>query len=113
MQHNVAVDSYVLLLCMAVPASHVREAENMRKNLNENLSDVFTFLKNDCVPVGELDKVTLEDLGDIVGRSRSTISDYTLGKINMKVQVTEDMFLAYGYHPGMFALPKTPIRRCG
>lgn len=81
----------------------------MMKNLREKLSDVFMFLKEKCVPIGALDKVSLKDLGDIVGKSKSTVSDYTLGKINVKVQDAEDMFWAYGYCPNMVALPAKPI----
>ena len=81
----------------------------MEKNIRKRLSNAFSYLKECCVPIGELDKATLDDLADIVGKGKSTISDYTLGKINIKVQDTEDMFGVYGYFLGMIALPEEPI----
>ena len=69
----------------------------MEKNIRKKLSNVFEYLKERCVPIGALKRVSWKDLAAIVGKSKSTISDYKLGKINIKVQDTEDIFGAYGY----------------
>lgn len=81
----------------------------MEKNIRKKLSNVFEYLKERCVPIGALKRVSWKDLAAIVGKSKSTISDYKLGKINIKVQDTEDIFGAYGYCPNMVALPVEPI----
>ena len=60
---------------------------------------MFEYLKERCVPIGALKRVSWKDLAAIVGKSKSTISDYKLGNINIKVQDTEDIF----------ALPAKPI----
>lgn len=85
----------------------------MKKNLREKLSNVFEYLKEWCVPIGALKRVSWKDLGAIVGKSKSTISDYKFGKINIRVQDTEDMFGAYGYCLDMIALPEEPINGDG
>ena len=81
----------------------------MKKNLREKLCNVFKYLQAWCVPIGALKRVAWKDLAEIVGKSKSTISDYKLGKINIRVQDTEDIFGAYGYCPNMVALPAKPI----
>lgn len=81
----------------------------MEKNMREKLCKVFEYLKEWCVPIGALKRVSWKDLAAIVGKSKSTISDYKLGKINIKVQDTEDILRAYGYCPNMVALPVQPI----
>ena len=50
----------------------------MEKNIRKKLSNVFEYLKERCVPIGALKRVSWKDLAAIVGKSKSTISDLSL-----------------------------------
>ena len=46
----------------------------------------------------------------IVGKGRSTISNYETGEINMKLQDIANIFRVYGYDIVLFALPNVALK---
>lgn len=111
MQHNVAADSYVLLLCIAVPASQYMRCRCMyKKSLSLRVSDMLIRLRKTGSAKGEIKKgLTQKDLAWNLGMSNKTISDYEVGKTDIKLLVLVKIVKLFGYDVFLGLIPETSI----
>ena len=77
----------------------------MKKTILERVGMTIKHVRETFIADDEVRKSTQEGLGMIVGKGRSTISNYEAGEINMKLQDIANIFSVYSYDIVLFALP--------
>ena len=78
----------------------------MKRTMLERIGVVIKYLREHVIAIGEIEYSTQTRLGSIIGKGRSTISNYELGEINMKLQDIIDIFYAYGYNIVLIVVPR-------
>ena len=82
----------------------------MNGTILERIGIVIKYLREKLIAVGEFEKSSTQTrLGMIVGKGRSTISNYENGEINIKLQDIIRIFKAYGYDIVLLALPDVTL----
>ena len=82
----------------------------MNGTILERIGIVIKYLREKLISVGEFEKSSTQTrLGMIVGKGRSTISNYENGEINIKLQDIIRIFKAYGYDIVLLALPDVTL----
>lgn len=82
----------------------------MKKTILERVGMTIKHVRETFIADDEVRKSTQERLGMIVGKGRSTISNYETGEINMKLQDIANIFRVYGYDIVLFALPNVALK---
>lgn len=82
----------------------------MKGTMLERVGVVIKYLREHVIAIGEIEYSTQTKLGMIVGKGRSTISNYELGEINMKLWDIIDIYKAYGYDIVLLALPDIALK---
>ena len=82
----------------------------MRKTILERVGMTIKHVRETFIADDEVRKSTQEGLGMIVGKGRSTISNYEAGEINMKLQDIANIFSVYSYDIVLFALPNIALK---
>ena len=82
----------------------------MNGTILERIGIVIKYLREELIAVGEFEKSSTQTrLRMIVGKGRSTISNYENGEINIKLQDIIRIFKAYGYDIVLLALPDVTL----
>lgn len=82
----------------------------MKKTILERVGMTIKHVRETFIADDEVRKSTQEGLGMIVGKGRSTISNYEAGEINMKLQDIANIFSVYSYDIVLFALPNIALK---
>ena len=82
----------------------------MKKTILERVGMTIKHVRETFIADDEVRKSTQERLGMIVGKGRSTISNYETGEINMKLQDIANIFRVQGYDIVLFALPNVALK---
>ena len=82
----------------------------MKKTIFERVGMTIKHVRETFIADDEVRKSTQEGLGMIVGKGRSTISNYEAGEINMKLQDIANIFSVYSYDIVLFALPNIALK---
>lgn len=82
----------------------------MKGTMLERVGVAIKYLREHVIAIGEIEYSTQTKLGLIVGKGRSTISNYELGEVNMKLRDIIDIYKAYGYDIVLLALPDIELK---
>ena len=82
----------------------------MKRTILERVGMTIKHVRETSIADEEVKISTQERLGMIVGKGRSTISNYETGEINMKLQDIANIFRVYGYDIVLFALPNVALK---
>ena len=110
MQHNVAADVCVLLLCIDVPVSLAMRCSSMkRKPLLLRIGDTIRELYETKIAKYETKKSSQKDVAKALEMSNRTLSDYVCGKINIKLCIFEKIAKFFGFSVEMILIPDGEI----
>lgn len=109
MQHNVAADVCVLLLCTDVPVSLAMRCSMIRKPLLLRIGDTIRELYGTKIAKYETKKLSQKDVAKALEMSNRTLSDYVCGKINIKLCIFVKIAKFFGFDVEMILIPDGEI----